>query len=280
VVTPVPLPCGEWPSPLTPELAAAGAVSLSYAGTAGGRLVWVEGRPAERGRSVLMAWAPGDAAPREIGPPEANVRSRVHEYGGTPWAAVGSRIAFTTFADQALHVVDPATGATRRLATPAGTRHADGIGHPDGRTLITVREDHRPEATGGGEAKNGIVAIDLDDPADEGTVLYAGSDFVAAPAVSACGTRLAFIAWDHPSMPWDETRLVLADLVHAEGGRFSLANQRIVAGGTGAGESVLEPAFAPDGTLCFCSDRDGGFWNPWRLVPGAAAPERVMALEA
>ena len=155
------LPCGTWPSPLTAAMAAAGGVTLGFVGASGASLLWVEGRPAEKGRSVLVSSVPG-GTPADIVDAGANVRTRVHEYGGTPWVAVGDRLVFSMFADQRLHVRD-ASGRFDVL-TPAGCRYADGQGAPDGRSLVIVREDHRA----GGEPVNSVVMLDLVGPADGG----------------------------------------------------------------------------------------------------------------
>ncbi len=260
--TPRTLPCGTWPSPLTAERAAAGAVSLAFAGAAGGTLYWIEGRPAERGRSVLMARAP-DGAVAELLDAGTNVRSRVHEYGGTPWAVVGDRLVFSQFDDQRL-VLRSADGTVRALTAP-GCRYADGRGTHDGRALICVREDHR----GSGEPVNAVVAITLDAP-DE-TVLFDDSDFVAWPRTSPDGRRLALVAWDHPAMPWDDTRLVVVELNDGTPGAV-----HTLAGGSG--ESVLEPQWDADGTLYFLSDRSG-WWNLYRWRDGEAQAVTTMDAE-
>lgn len=249
----LPMPCGAWPSPLSPQGAAAGAVSLSFPGLWQDALHWVEGRPAERGRSVLAGLRP-DGTVADVLPPDADVRSRVHEYGGLPWVAAGSRLLYAHFADQRLRVLRP--GTDPRLLTPAGCRYADFDAAPDGRHVLAVREDHRAD----GEAVNTVVRLDLDAGADEGQLLFSGSDFVAWPRCSADGRRLALVAWDHPAMPWDETRLLVADGVGPAAPPWQL-----VAGG--AGESVLEPQWGADGSLYFLSDRSG-WWNLYRWQHG------------
>ena len=285
------LPCGSWPSPLSPGLAAAGAVSLAYPGVAQGRLAWIEGRPTEQGRSVLMVRATGPNGPNapagditELLGADANVRSRVHEYGGLPWAAVGDRLVFVQFATQQLQVL-AADGSVGTL-TPPGCRYADFQGAATGHTLVCVREDHRAA----GEARNAVVMIDLDQPGDAGRVLAGDSDFVAWPRLKPDGRRLAWVAWDHPAMPWDDTRLLVGDLVaegdnpagvrHAGGqgtaGQDALSGVQLVAGGPG--ESVLEPQWAADGSLYFLSDRSG-WWNLYRWQDGAVAAVTTLNAE-
>ncbi|MBC7727507.1 MAG: prolyl oligopeptidase family serine peptidase, partial [Microbacteriaceae bacterium] len=269
------LRCGAWPSPLTPERAAVGAVSLAYAGVAQGRLLWVEGRPAEQGRSVLVARGLDGTVADVLGP-DSNLRSRVHEYGGLPWAAVGEQLVYSGFGDQRLGV-RRADGA-ERLFSPPACRYADGQAGRDGRTLVCVREDHRKDHNGtDGEARNAVVLLDLDRPDDEGRVLYGDSDFVAWPRLDTGGQRLAFVAWDHPAMPWDATRLLVGTMgtlgtlgtlgtasTLNTAGDGALTLLQTVAGGPG--ESVAEPQWGDDGALYFLSDRSG--WaNLYRWTP-------------
>ena len=245
-------------------MAAASGVTLGFAGSAGASLLWVEGRPTEKGRGVLVSCVPG-GRPADLVDADANVRTRVHEYGGTPWVAVGDRLVFSMFADQRLHVRD-ASGRVD-VFTPAGCRYADGQAAPDGRSLVIVREDHRA----GGEPVNSVVMLDLAQPGDAGRVLYGGSDFAAWPRLNADGTRLALVAWDHPAMPWDETRLLVIEL---QGGEPGPALQ--VAGRPG--ESVLEPQWGSDGSLYFLSDRSG-WWNLYRWAGGAVQAVAPMDAE-
>jgi len=265
------LRCGAWPSPLSPERAAVGAVSLAYAGVAQGRLHWVEGRPAEQGRSVLVAQGAQGLAADVLGA-DVNLRSRVHEYGGTPWVAVGDRLVYSAFADQRLRV--RSADGSERLLTPPGCRYADGHAGADGHTLVGVREDHREhkreDHRADGEARNAVVLLDLDRPEDAGRVLYGDSDFVAWPRRDPSGRRLAFVAWDHPAMPWDETRLLVGLLANG-----ALTGVQRVAGGPG--ESVAEPQWGADGALYFLSDRSG--WSNlyrWTAQPGGGGSTEAI----
>lgn len=256
--------CGSWASPLDARTVAASGAGLAYATACDGRLYWIETRPAEGGRNVLMAATPG-SAPADVTPAPGNVRSRVHEYGGRPYTVAGDRIAHCEFGDQTLYV--RGEGGPPRAVTPAGYRYADGAAAVDGRTLFIVREDH----TGPGEPVNAVVALDLDG-ASAGTVLFDAADFVACPRPGPNG-QVAFIAWDHPNMPWDATTLHVATV-----GADGLTEVRVVAGGPGSpDESVLEPVWDRDGTLYFLSDRSG-YWNLFRLREGAV--EQVTALDA
>ena len=267
------LPCGTWPSPLSPEQCAAGAASLGFAGAHADTVYWVEGRPQEKGRSVLMSWRPG-GNPGEVLAPDTDVRSRVHEYGGTPWCAAGDRLVWSEARDQRLRVRE-ADGSVRVL-TPEGCRYADARALPGpagSRFIVAVREDHRAPGSGTAgaphEPRNEVVLLDLQAAEDAGRALASDSDFVAWPRPSPDGRWLAFVTWNHPSMPWDETQLVVGRL---EEGR--LVEPRVVAGGPG--ESVLEPQWDADGTLHCVSDRSG-WWNLYRC---AGLDEPYPRLEA
>ena len=243
---------------LTPELLAEGAVTLSYVALAEGELCWIERRPAEGGRSVLMRRTAAGSVQEVLGP-HNDVCSRVHEYGGMPWLAAGGGLVYSQLADQGLRLLD-ARGETS-LLTPEGCRYADGCASPDGHTLVIVREDHRA----GGEPRNEVVAIDLRQPGNAGRLLYGGSDFVAWPRLNADGTRLALIAWNHPDMPWDSTRLLVCTLPTGTLSAGGMTEPVVVAGG--AGESVLEPRWDGDGSLYFLSDRSG-HWRLYRWRDG------------
>lgn len=241
---------------------AAASLGLSYATAAGGELYWIEARPEECGRCVLVRQA-GSGAAADVTPAPMNVRSRVHEYGGRPYLVVGDRGVACDFASQQLHAWR--AGETPRAVTAVGHRYADFAADASGR-LYAVREDH----TRDGEPVNAIVAIDLARDCVE-TVLHARTDFAAYPRPSHDG-RLAFVAWDHPDMPWDVTSLIVATV-----GAAGLSDHQIVAGGPHSDESVLEPLWHADGTLTFLSDRSG-FWNLYRW--DGERVQRVVAIDA
>jgi dipeptidyl aminopeptidase/acylaminoacyl peptidase len=241
-------PYGSWPSPLSAQALAAGGISFSDLRSAGGRLYWTENVPSAGGAVALFSLNKGVAAP--ITPLGANVRTRVHEYGGAPFIVVGDSVYYSQLSDQRLYAMKAGGSATP--VTPAGYRYADCIALPGtgnvGAALICVREDHTDPAN----VRNTLVRLPL--PAGgAGEVIFEGTDFVAYPRVSPDGRRLAFISWNHPNMPWDGTELKVAELTPQ-----GLKAPAVIAGG--ASESVLEPQWDRDGTLYFISDRSG-FWN-------------------
>lgn len=257
-------PYGSWLSPITSELIVAGSIGLFGTQFDGTDVYWVESRPQEQGRSVLMRHRPGNAA-EDVTPRGFNARSRVHEYGGAPTVVHQGISWFSNMADQRLY--RHAAGSAPVPLTPDDGMHryADGTIDPQRNRWIGVRETHI-----GGDVVNSIVDIDLTS-GGEGRVLASGSDFYAGPRLSPDGRQIAWINWRHPNMPWVETELWLAGI----GPDGIPTNPRMVAGG--AGESVLQPEWSPNGTLHFISD-SSGWWNLYRL--NGEATEALCPREA
>ena len=247
------IPYGAWPSPITADRAAAGSVGLRETRAIGDATTWLERRPREQGRSVVVRSGPG-AEPVDVTPPGVSVRTRVHEYGGGSYAVDGTTTYFVNLEDQRLYrqeVGGAATAITPEPATPRGLRYADMNVSPDGRWIASVHERHQGE----GMPVNELVVIAAD--GSEMSTLASGRDFYAFPRWSPDGARIAFIAWDFPRMPWDGTELLVVD-VASDG---SAGPSRAVAGGER--ESIFQPAWGPDGSLTFVSDRTG-WWNLYR----------------
>jgi dipeptidyl aminopeptidase/acylaminoacyl peptidase len=253
---------GTWPSPLAAADLARSSVTLTYARVADGAPYWLESRPAEGGRYVVVTLGAGGAL-KVLTPEAFNARTRVHEYGGVPYVLGHDAIYFSNFVDQRLYV--QRGDASPAPLTPEGYRYADFELDSSGDRLFCVREDH----TGSGEPKNAIVVLPTQGES-AGQVLYAESDFVAYPRVSADGRRMAWIAWDHPNMPWDSSRLYVAHLTDS-------GIERIIEVAGGPQESVLEPRWDRDGSLYFISDRSD-FWNLYRWSGNAV--ESVFPIEA
>jgi dipeptidyl aminopeptidase/acylaminoacyl peptidase len=242
-------PYGSWPSPLTIDLVASeGGVSFGYLDISEAGVYWTESRPQEKGRSALVFCAHG-GAPIDVVPSDFNVRTRVHEYGGGAWFRDGDTVYCSSFDDSRLYRIDE-PGAAPKPVTPESPdphalRYADGRAFADGGLIVCVRESH-----GEGEPVNELVVLPADGSA-EPRIISTGRDFYAAPRPSPDGTRLAWLAWDHPHMPFECTDLCVADL--APDG--SLSNDRRVAGSTE--ESIFQPEWNADGHLYFVSDRTG-----------------------
>jgi dipeptidyl aminopeptidase/acylaminoacyl peptidase len=248
-------PYGSWRSPIVVEEVVEQAILLSEPWLDGDDLYWVESRPADGGRRVLVRREP-DGEATELTPAPANVRTRAHEYGGGSYTVAGGIVVYSDFRDGRLYRIDP--GSTEAIPiTPTGPyRYADIRFDAARRRFLAVREDH----SGEGQPRNELVAVPLDGEQPP-AVLVSGPDFVAAPRLSPAGDRLAWLEWDHPDMPWDTTRLRVA--VVAEDG--SLGVPELAAGGVD--ESIAQPEWSAEGELHFASDRSG-WWNLYRLAEG------------
>jgi len=249
------LPFGAWPSPIRIEDLLGDCVRLGEPWIDGDEIYWVESRPAEAGRSVLVRRA-ADGTTEDVTHAPFDVRTSVHEYGGGSYTVAGGTVVFSNRADGRLYRLDPG-GAEPQPITPEGDyRYADLRFDPGRRRFLAVREDH----TGDGPAVAAIVEVPLDGERAP-RVLVEGPDFLAAPRLSPDGTRLAWLEWDHPDMPWDSTRLRIAP-VRSDG---YLDPSDLAAGGLD--ESIVQPEWSPDGVLHLVSDRSG-WWNLYRLVDG------------
>ncbi len=253
------LPYGSWPTPITSEVVVAEAIGISEVQVDGADVIWAESRPAEGGRIALVRRG-GDGRVLELLPQDQNARTGVHEYGGGAWWADHGVVWFSSWTDQRLYRRDPGSGhvgpLTPEPGVPRGDRYTDGSVAPDGQWMVCVREQHPAGGSGAADVRNEVVRLDAHRPS-EPEVLVSGPDFVSSPRISPDGSKLSWLEWDHPNMPWDGTRLMIRDLGSGEA--------RVVAGG--AEESISDPRWLPDGSLAFISD-SGGWWNIYTASPG------------
>jgi len=257
---------GSWPSPIDASLAAAHDGRPEFVGFVGDEAWWTEPRPTEGGRRTLVRRTAGGSE-ESVLPAPWNVRSRVIEYGGQPWAGVmrpeGPLVVFVDFADQRLYRYEP--GGEPRPLTPVssvggGLRWVDPQLRPELGEVWCVLE----EFTGDGptDVRRVPAAVPLDgsaahDRAAVRELTDAAHRFVTGPRLSPDGRRAAWLAWDHPRMPWDGTELFVAE-VAPDG---TLREARTVAGGPD--ESIAQADWAFDGSLLYASDRTG-WWNLYR----------------
>jgi len=266
MTTPTIAPYGSWQSPITTDLLLGGSIFLDAPRCDGDDVYWIEVRPLERGRSVIVRLTP-DGRREDVTPPDFNARTRAHEYGGGDYTVHDGVVYFANYSDQRIYRQRPGE-APEPLTPEAELRYADLIVDARRNRLICVREDHRT----GGEPANTLVAIPLD--GGEQAVLAEGHDFYATPRLSPDSRALVWLTWDHPNMPWDGTELWLAE-IPADG---TLAAPRVVAGSRQ--ESIFQPEWSPDGRLYFVSERTG-WWNLYRLGNGRDVPaERLYPMEA
>ena len=241
-------PFGSWSSPISIDLLLKGELRLAGPRWDGADLYWIEGRPDEGGRQVIVKRATGGAV-SDITPSGFNARTRVHEYGGGDYAVSNGTVWFTNFDDQRLYRQDPAM-APRAISPEGDVRHADLVVDGARDRILAVREDHSRRES---EAVNSLVALDAD-AHREPIVLASGNDFYSSPRLSPDGRRLAWLTWNHPNMPWDGTELWVGELDDSGAIRSS---SKVAGGPT---ESICQPEWGPKGELYYVSDRTG-WWN-------------------
>ncbi|MFJ3905399.1 prolyl oligopeptidase family serine peptidase [Streptomyces sp. NPDC090025] len=273
---------GSWPSPIDAALAAAHDGRPESVGFVGDEVWWTAPRPTEGGRRTLVRRR-ADGTEESALPAPWNARTRVIEYGGRPWTgtvrADGTPlIVFSHFPDQRLYAFEPdatgtdgstyATAAAPRPLTPlsavgGGLRWADPVLRPElGEVWCVLEEYTGPAPT---DVRRVLAAVPLDGSAaeDRSRIRELTDDtrrFVTGPRLSPDGTQAAWIAWDHPRMPWEGTEVLLADVT----GDGRVGPPRVVAGGPD--ESVPQVGWTADGQLLHLSDRTG-WWNLYRTGP-------------
>ncbi|AFZ14294.1 peptidase S9, prolyl oligopeptidase active site region [Crinalium epipsammum PCC 9333] len=248
---------GSWKSPITSDLIVSATIGLGPVVLDGDDIYWIEMRPQEGGRNVLVRRTP-DNQLADVTVAPFNVRTRVNEYGGGSFFVNKSTVYFCNFADQHLYrqTLNAEPQQLSQGQSGGDLRYADMIIDPVRDRLICVREDN----TGGGhEPVNTLVSISLPDGNTQ--ILISGSEFYSSPRLSPDGTKLAWLSWNHPNMPWNGTELWVSEIT-ADG---SLNTPQLVAGGID--ESIFQPEWSPDNILYFVSDRTG-WWNFYRWQNG------------
>ena len=196
-------PYGAWRSPITSDLIVAETIRLGGVSFDGEDIYWLEGRPTEAGRNVLVRCTADGIS--DVTPAPFNVRTRVHEYGGGAYLVERGTVYFVNFADQRIY---RQTGTQPEPLTPeSARRYADASLDRQRSRLICVCENYTQADQ---EPKNTLVTVDL----ETGTVqeLVQGSDFYSSPRLSPDGGQMAWLSWNHPNMPWDSTELWLAQI--------------------------------------------------------------------
>jgi dipeptidyl aminopeptidase/acylaminoacyl peptidase len=215
-------------------------VSLDELSAVGEALWWLQDSPQDNTTRLMRLAAGG--APSPVSPPGFNVGGWLHAYGGGSYAVTDRTVWLAGDADSGLYRLNLATGVLEAVRGGAEFLYGDLRACPVG--LLAVR---------GGEDGDELILVDHG--GERVQVLTASAGFLAGPCLR--GQQLAFLEWDEDQAPWDGSRLVVAR--RAPDGSFEQA--KVVAGG--AGESVVQPAWGPDGALYYMSDRSG-WWNLYR----------------
>ena len=250
---------GSWASPVSSDLIVNDTVSLGQLSFDGEDIYWIEGRPSDGGRQVLVKHTP-DGNTQDITPNPYSCRSLVHEYGGSSYLVTDQTVFFSNYSDQRIYIQKQHQTPVP-ITVPGDFRYADGVYDHKRNRITYVLEDHSNSQD---NPVNSIVSID---PKIIGEVrhLVTGNDFYSSPRINPEATKLAWITWNHPNMPWDGTELWIADLTD-DG---SLQNSYKIP--SGPSDSILEPTWSPNGVLHFVSDRTG-WWNLYKFQSGKVVP--------
>lgn len=237
-------PYGTWKSPITEEWITVGQKKFDQVWIDGDHIYWEELRPWEGGKTFVVHCDPSGHL-TDLNPPESSVRSRVHEYGGGSYTVYQKEFTYIQDRDQRVY-------KNGKPLTPEGVRFAN-----------LQRTASSLFAVGEKEGANFIAAIDPSKGSYE--MIASGHDFYASLSPSPDETKLAFLTWDHPQMPWDGTELWVLNLQTMEVEK--------IAGGPS--ESIFQPQWAPTGILHYVSDKT----NWWNLYQAPAIPLCPVAAE-
>lgn len=263
---------GSWKSPFSASLIAQKSISFGEISVEGENIYWLEGRPYEQGRNVVVHVDRTGKQSDLLSAPY-NARTLVYSYGGgsylihqgtlyfSQFGAPNGEMPYARYRDQRMYRLT--LGGTPEVLTDSlNVSYADATFDSSRNRLICVREDHQLQWHG--ESLATLVAIDLNQKRAQ-TLLVSGDDFYTSPRLSPDGKQLCWLSWNYPQMPWDGTQLWLADINE----KGMLENKRLIAGGTE--ESILQPEWSQEGKLYFLSDRTN-WWNLYHYEKGQVHP--------
>ena len=257
---------GSWKSPITSDLIVSKTIDIRSIVVNNDDIYWLEKRPQEKGGNTIVRYF-NHRGIKNITPLPLSVRSKIHEYGGGAFVVEDNTIYFSNYSDGRIYR-QILNKQPQVLTTKEQQRYADMIVDRARNRLICVCEDHSPTDR---EAINSIITIDLS--TGKIKTLVEGDDFYSSPRLSPDGQQLAWLSWNHPDMPWDNTNLWLAAIDDSG----SILEPESIAGGQA--ESICEPKWSEDGALYFSSDRTN-WWNLYRRNPdGSVEILHEMAAE-
>ncbi|MGH1373304.1 MAG: hypothetical protein ACRBBW_14780, partial [Cellvibrionaceae bacterium] len=267
---------GSWPSPIHSTWLTQQSVRLGEPQLGPNGCYWVESRPQEKGRCVLMHKPLGEGSTAaEVLPTDISVHSKAHEYGGASYLITDDRIFYVDASDQRIYCArnfDHSTSIEIKAITPKGNfRYADFCFDTKRQRLIAVREDHRRKNSGDAtEESNALVAVDISGNMDV-ELLVEGCDFYANPRLSPNQQQLTWLCWKHPFMPWDSSECQMGQV--NDQGRIDT----IITVAGGIGESIFQPQWSPDGDLYLVSDRND-WWNIYAVNLDQEQPNLVATI--
>ena len=230
---------GTWDSPITGKSVASGVDLRDVKwDSAGETLVWWE----NRGKLGVLVAQTGHDAPRDLTDMSLNVAGRVG-YGGGAFTVGAGQVFFA--ANGRIYRQALAGGAPQAI-TPEFGGHASPAVSADGAWVAFVHSY---------EHVDGVAIVDADGAQFPRKLAY-GTDFVMQPVWRPGGSHLAYVAWNHPQMPWNGSELRLIELAYDSSGAPSAQDIVTVTGDENT--AIFQPEFSPDGRyLSYVSDASG-----------------------
>lgn len=233
---------GTWRSPLSAQ-ALASSLRLNDVqwDSDGQTLVWSE----RRGKTGVLVMQRGIDAPRDITESNLSVGGRVG-YGGGEFTVAHGNVYFVSggrIYKQSLSGggASPITPEYGGAASPAVSARGKWLAYVhtyenrDQLLLVDSAGDHLPSK------------------------LASGDDFVMQPHWHPDSTYIAYIAWNHPNMPWVGTELRLLHLRYDERGVPFPIKMDTLAGD--ANTAIFQPTFSPDGRYLVYASDASGWWQ-------------------
>lgn len=259
-----------------------GVVGYSQLKVMGDDLYYLESRPEEAGRRVLMKRM-NDGSVRQLTKEGFSLRTRVHEYGGGAYCISKKAVYFVNDFDGQIYrqSLNDWNDVLKVTDLPKETIMAGLEVDSEDRFLLAISERKQ----NGNEAKNEIVAFILDSSlvSSRMQILFSGNDFYGVPHLSKSSSKLAFLTWNHPNMPWDSTQLWLYD-VDFESGEVVCQNGQLIAGGSKV--SVCQVRWGAGERLFFVQDFSGydensvkNWWNLFSFKDGHLKEETAQLKE-
>ncbi len=252
-------PFGSWASPINSVLVTADSVHLDELRLHSTGTYWLERRPDEQGRCVIVKHDNGKNF--DLIPKPYSARSRVHEYGGGVYCIANNGIYFVNDKDQNIYFCHSNNSAIA-ITNSSDCCYADLQLDETRKRLICVQQRTASDLT---EDENSLISIDLNTHTI--ITLHSGNDFYASPRLSPSGKQLSWLCWNHPDMPWDKTTLWLSDIDK----NHQLHNTTTLCHPESEQTSIFQPQWSDDNILFFVSDLTG-WWNLYRYTENHIHP--------